>query len=558
MLKRTALKEGRLFKALAKDYYYEAPETTFSEALANCKNWLLIMNSVNECAMIMQKIANEALGATTLSKSFLNVMSMTKKDSDFYSATQSLMATVNAFGQMAKSEVVAKELITYIFKSKQTMKGEKLEDLQTILEQLEDKKESLRVKFDVGKEGESVEIEVTKKNKMSSYSAARPEILNKTIDLIKQTVEQAGQKYSQVAKMVTDLTEFLDMVNNYAQVKPAKTEEREALKNRMETHPMWEQFGSMVSFPETKEAYEYTMDVKSPSSKVVSKLIAIAKKAIAQAMEAMESPVAIATEWCIELGSGFVEISDSVLELSSEEAQAPSEEKKKPFLQKVTDKGKDFMQGLSQEPLALAASKRTAAKNPKVNRMDTDIEIFKDGASVGSMTTEQAARALNLSLNDKGVHDIVKALNERFSKEGNGKEAKVRSRMYDSKNKEIKAAESKKEEELEERESNPEFKKQLDKGTELEMEEHDVGKETGEKIAKDHLEEELDKDPEDDNVEYYEELPEMEDNLKKDKETKESKSVEIDDKITKKLRKFIIDMDDIEDEKFHTYMESLG
>ena len=469
--KRSAFKNPKGFAASARDYYYDAPERTLSEALDHCKKWQSIMMGVNESARIMQTIAQQALASTTQAKAFVNLMSMTKKDSDLFTAVNKLISTIQAFAQMAKSEVMAKEIIDYVFSEKKTMGGSKVKDLDEILNQLADKKESLTVEFKVGTEGENVTIQVKKTTTNTRLSQSRDKMLNQAIEIMRGAVEQAGQKYSMVVQSIVQLTEFLDMINNYS--KPGKkAEEKEAMKSKMESHPLWGQFEGFIKFPEMQEKYEYSMDVKSPDKQVVSALLAFSRSILVQAAETGSSPVAEVDIWHTSLGDATIQSMDIMLEAAKVEETAPAEEKK-PFLSRVVDKGKEFMEGLMPQPDAMPIA--AALKKVRANLEEKEVDL---------------------------------------------------------------------EEEIEE-------------GGELESEEHDLSEEAGEEIAKDHLKE---------SENYYEELDEMEEEMKaedsgeedSEESEEENGSTELSDDKVKKIRKYIMDMKEINDEDFHVFLESIN
>jgi len=473
--KRSAFKNPKGFAASARDYYYDAPERTLSEALDHCKKWQSIMMGVNESARIMQTIAQQALASTTQAKAFVNLMSMTKKDSDLFTAVNKLISTIQAFAQMAKSEVMAKEIIDYVFSEKKTMGGSKVKDLDEILNQLADKKESLTVEFKVGTEGENVTIQVKKTTTNTRLSQSRDKMLNQAIEIMRGAVEQAGQKYSMVVQSIVQLTEFLDMINNYS--KPGKkAEEKEAMKSKMESHPLWGQFEGFIKFPEMQEKYEYSMDVKSPDKQVVSALLAFSRSILVQAAETGSSPVAEVDIWHTSLGDATIQSMDIMLEAAKVEETAPAEEKK-PFLSRVVDKGKEFMEGLMPQPDAMPIA--AALKKVRANLEEKEVDL---------------------------------------------------------------------EEEIEE-------------GGELESEEHDLSEEAGEEIAKDHLKE---------SENYYEELDEMEEEMKaedsgeedseesEEESEEENGSTELSDDKVKKIRKYIMDMKEINDEDFHVFLESIN
>jgi len=369
---KTAIKGGLLYRQAA-DVTYKGSEASLSVALNHCTKWQTIMSKMNESARILNTLSEQAIASETQAKAFVSLMSMTDKSSDLYSAVQNLLQMIQAFGQMAKSEVAAKEIVMNVFKHRKTLGGEKLADLDEILAQLEAKNEALTLKFKVseGKPGEAeVQLQVRKKQKTTPYQAKRTQMLSTALDFIKDEISEAGRSYKSAVNAILQLTEFLDMVNSFSKTKP-KSEERDLLQGQMETHPLWDKFQEQVSFPEQAESFEYTMDVKSSDHKVMSEFLNFVTKAalniVADAITGdINEPVAYMDNWVIELGDGIVEGSDLLLEAAEEEAPA---EEKKPFMEKVKEKGKEYLgkakefaEGLAPEPMPIAASKRGGIK----------------------------------------------------------------------------------------------------------------------------------------------------------------------------------------------------
>jgi len=256
-------------KVKAADKVFKSTEVVLSDALAHCKDWLKVMTGVTEAAKIMQTIAKKASGSTTHAKAFVNLVGMTNKESDLYTAVKTLFETIQSYAKVAKSGSIAQQVLEYVFGNVEAYGGK--EKLDLYLQQLEADKDRLILQFPVGSPGEFdkvVELFVEKRVRTSPYSVKRTEMLSSVIELMGTYVEDAGRKYKEAVQSIGALNEFLVLVNEYASLK--KPEDRDRVEQQLMQNPLWEKFGALVSFPAEKGSYVYDMEVMDPAPKVQS------------------------------------------------------------------------------------------------------------------------------------------------------------------------------------------------------------------------------------------------------------------------------------------------
>ena len=262
-------------KSKAADVTFKSNEVILNQALQNCKDWLKVMTGVNVSAEAMKVVAEKALQSRSHSKAFVDIIGMTSKESDLFTAVKTLMDTVSAYSKLAKSSSIAQQVLEYVFTNVETYGG--MEKLNQHLEGLVAGKDRLMLEFGVGLPGtveKTVELTVMKKDKMSPYSVKRSELLTGVIDLMKEYVEDAGRKYKEAVEAILNLNRFVTLVNEYAGLK--KPEDRDRVEQQLMQNPLWENFKDLVSFPEPGSSYDYSLDIKDPSVKA-SVLIRAAK-----------------------------------------------------------------------------------------------------------------------------------------------------------------------------------------------------------------------------------------------------------------------------------------
>lgn len=262
-------------KSKAADVTFKSNEVILNQALQNCKDWLKVMTGVNVSAEAMKVVAEKALQSRSHSKAFVDIIGMTSKESDLFTAVKTLMDTVSAYSKLAKSSSIAQQVLEYVFTNVETYGG--MEKLNQHLEGLVAGKDRLMLEFGVGLPGtveKTVELTVMKKDKMSPYSVKRAELLTGVIDLMKEYVEDAGRKYKEAVEAILNLNRFVTLVNEYAGLK--KPEDRDRVEQQLMQNPLWENFKDLVSFPEPGSSYDYSLDIKDPSVKA-SVLIRAAK-----------------------------------------------------------------------------------------------------------------------------------------------------------------------------------------------------------------------------------------------------------------------------------------
>lgn len=258
------------------DKVFKSAEVVLSDALSHCKDWLKVMTGVTEAAEIMQVVAEKALGSSTHAKAFVNLIGMTNKESDLYSAVKALFDTIQSYAKLAKSSSIAQQVLEYVFGNVEAYGGK--EKLEMYLQQLEADKDRLIIQFPVGSPGaidSVVELFVEKKARTSRYSVKRVEMLSSVIDLMATYVEDSGRKYKEAVTSIQALNQFLQLVNSYATLK--KPEDRDRVEQQLMQNPLWDRFQGLISFPAEKESFTYDLQVTDPETKVVSFMLQAAR-----------------------------------------------------------------------------------------------------------------------------------------------------------------------------------------------------------------------------------------------------------------------------------------
>lgn len=299
-------------KVIAADKVFRSTEVVLSEALSHCKDWIKVMTGVTDSAEILRTVSEKALAGTTHSKAFVDVIGMTNKESDLFSAVKVLFDTISAYSKLAKSGSIAQQVLEYVFTNVEVYGG--MEKLNYYLQQLEADTDRLKIEFPVGAPGEVdkvVELVVTKKTGNSAYSVKRTKMLSDVVSLMGEYVDEAGRKYKEAVTNIQNLNRFLVTVNEYSSLK--KPEDRDRVEQQLMQNPLWEKFAPMISFPEEKDSFKYNMEVKDPDMQVVSFMLRAGKVIQAALADPVESIVVV--DVLLEtLCLGLIEVSTVAVE----------------------------------------------------------------------------------------------------------------------------------------------------------------------------------------------------------------------------------------------------